>query len=78
MFEKDTPTSLEASENPTSANSISRDFRSSLRDMCLTFSAIAPTAWAAATLVSQFLLRRYWETYIVQEESLDLSLLTIS
>jgi hypothetical protein len=27
--------------------------------VCLTFSAIAPIAWAAATLVSQFLLRVY-------------------
>lgn len=32
---------------------------SSFRLMCLTFSAIDPIAWAAATLVSQFLLRKY-------------------
>lgn len=32
--------------------------RTSAIDACLTFSAIAPIAWAAATLVSQFLLRR--------------------
>ena len=33
------------------------------KDVWLTFSAIAPIARAAATLVSQFLLRRYWEIW---------------
>lgn len=37
--------------------------KSSFTEACLTFSAIAPIAWAAATLVSQFLLRRYCDTW---------------
>lgn len=35
---------------------------SSDTDVCLTFCAIAPIACAAATRVSQFLLRKYWDT----------------
>lgn len=60
--------SFAVSETPASKISISTHANSSFRDLCLTFSAIAPTAWAAATLVSQFLLWRYWEIYSSQDK----------
>lgn len=70
---KDTPATLErksgnaskssgAPEIPNSDNFDWQQERSSVKDVCLTFSAIAPIARAAATRVSQFLLRRNCET----------------
>jgi hypothetical protein len=49
-------------DNPEACFSASADANKSFTDVCLTFSAMAPIAWAAATLVSQFLLRKYGET----------------
>ena len=57
-------TSSTTQEIPTSDNFVSTQLYSSVKDVCLTFAAIAPMACAAATLVSQFLLRRYCETWI--------------
>uniref|UniRef100_A0A0A9HCN3 Uncharacterized protein n=1 Tax=Arundo donax TaxID=35708 RepID=A0A0A9HCN3_ARUDO len=51
------------SDSPEACFSASTYASRSFNDVCLTFSAIAPIAWAAATLVSQFLLRVYWETF---------------
>jgi hypothetical protein len=53
------PASSLPSDNPEACFSASTEAHRSFNDVCLTFSAIAPIAWAAATLVSQFLLRVY-------------------
>lgn len=53
------PASSLPSENPEACFSACTEAYKSFNDVCLTFSAIAPIAWAAATLVSQFLLRVY-------------------
>jgi hypothetical protein len=50
-------------ETPISDIFVSTEANNSVKEVCLTFWAIAPIAWAAATLVSQFLLWRFWETY---------------
>lgn len=53
------PNSLEMSKMPRLAASASTNASNSLRVVCFAFSAIAPTACAAATLVSQLLLLKY-------------------
>lgn len=55
-------TSSTVPDIPASDIFVSTEANNSVIDVCLIFWAIAPIAWAAATLVSQFLLRRYWET----------------
>ena len=50
-------------ETPISDIFVSTEANNSVKETCLTFWAIAPIAWAAATLVSHFLLWRFWETY---------------
>lgn len=49
---------------PTSDIFVSTQENNSFKVVSLTFWAIAPIAWAAATLVSQLLLRRCCDTYI--------------
>lgn len=50
-------------ETPASDIFDSKQANNSATDVCLAFWAMAPIAWAAATLVSQFLLRRYCEIW---------------
>jgi hypothetical protein len=53
------PNSLEMSKMPILAASASTRPSKSFNVVCFTFSAIAPIACAAATLVSQLLLLKY-------------------
>lgn len=56
-------TSSKTHVTPTSEIFVSTVVNMSEKDACLTFWAMAPIAWADATLVSQFLLRRHWATW---------------